>query len=451
MKRDIPALNFTIVILTIIFFLFVMLVESFAAHPLLQSGPMLGYSEMREVKIWVQTTGRAEVFVRYYPKNNDEDVHYTDRTFTEKQFGYTAHLIADEVFPGNDYKYEVYINGEKVEFDYPLEFQTLKDWDYKSEPPNFRIATGSCAFINDEPYDRKGEPYGGDYQIYESIYRDNPDMMLWLGDNVYYREADWNTKTGIYYRYTQVRSLPEMQPLMAKTHNYAIWDDHDYGPNNSDRSFPNKEISRDAFIDFWGNLAYGQDNEGVYSYFNWGDADFFLMDNRWFRTPNKRDYDKRELLGAKQIRWLIDNLISSKATFKFVVIGGQVLNSIADFETYKTYDEELGYLLQSIKEENIKGVVFLSGDRHFTELSALKREGTYTLYDLTCSALNSGAYSKGCEEDNLNRVEGTCYNKRNYALIDISGKRKDRKLTITVKDVEGNDVWTKEIHENELK
>lgn len=229
-----------------------------AQSNLLQSGPMLGYSEMREVKLWVQTTEPAEVYFTYYEKNNPDAIYVTETVATNKDYGYTAHLIADMVLPGRNYSYELYINDKKIDFEYPLEFQTLKDWKYKSEPPEFSFAIGSCSFINDEMFDRKGNPYGGGYKIYESIYNNNPDFMIWLGDNVYFREADWNTKTGMYYRYTQVRSLPEMQPLLASVHNYAIWDDHDYGPNNSNRSFHNKQIARNAFIDFWGNLSYGE-------------------------------------------------------------------------------------------------------------------------------------------------------------------------------------------------
>lgn len=442
---------FWLAVITCLFFFFVLMVEVFAQKDLLQSGPMLGYCEMREVKLWVQTNTVADVYFKYYEKENPDIEYFTDEVRTEKEFGYTAHCIADEIMPNRKYIYELYINDEKIIFNYPLEFTSLKDWDWKSEPTELKLAMGSCAFINDSLFDRAGNPYGGEYEIYEAIYNDNPDIMLWLGDNVYYREADWYTKTGIYYRNTQVRSLPEMQPLLASAHNYAIWDDHDYGPNNSNRAFRNKELTRNAFIDFWGNPTYGEDEEGIYTMFNWGDADFFLLDNRWFRSPNNRKTGKREMLGKIQIQWLIDNLVYSKAKFKIIVIGGQVLNPVAKYETYSTFKDELDYLLETIEKENIEGVVFISGDRHFSELTALERDNNYTLYDMTVSPLNSGAYSKGCEENNTLRVEGTCYNERNYGLLEITGKRKDRSLTLTIKNVSGKTIWMKSIHESELK
>ena len=168
-------------------------------------------------------------------------------------------------------------------------------WQYRSDPPEMKIALGSCVFINDEPFDRPGKPYGGDYRIFESIQREKPDLMLWLGDNTYLREADWYSRTGIIHRYTHTRNVEEMQALLASTSNYAIWDDHDYGPNDSDHTFRNKQMTLRAFQLFWGNPTYGlEDNGGITSSFEWGDAEFFLLDNRYFRTPNNKKTSTRD-------------------------------------------------------------------------------------------------------------------------------------------------------------
>ena len=61
------------------------------------------------------------------------------------------------------------------------------------DPPAFSFVTGSCAFINEAKYDRPGKPYGGGYEIFESMAADDPDMMLWLGDNIYLREVDFQS------------------------------------------------------------------------------------------------------------------------------------------------------------------------------------------------------------------------------------------------------------------
>ena len=94
--------------------------------------------------------------------------------------------------------------------------------------------------------------------------------MLWLGDNIYLREPDWNSWTGIIHRYTHDRATPQLQPFMASVHNYAIWDDHDFGPNDSDKSFWNKNLTLKAFKLFWANPSYGTgDIKGTTTSFQW--------------------------------------------------------------------------------------------------------------------------------------------------------------------------------------
>ena len=81
--------------------------------------------------------------------------------------------------------------------------------------PDFRLATGSCTYINEPELDRPGKPYGGDYQIFDAMVAQKPDLMVWLGDNAYLREADWSTRTGIYHRYSHTRSAPELALRVA--------------------------------------------------------------------------------------------------------------------------------------------------------------------------------------------------------------------------------------------
>ena len=279
-----------------------------------------------------------------------------------------------------------------------------------------------------------------------AIYNRHPDAMLWLGDNVYFREPDWYTRTGMIHRYTHTRSLPELQPLLASTHHYAIWDDHDFGPNDSDRGFIQKDETLDVFKLFWGNLNYGlPGKKGVTGYFQFEDVDFFLLDNRYFRTPNNRITEKRTLLGSDQIEWLIDALAFSKAPFKVIAVGGQFLNTVKAYETYANLaPEERSYILDRIEEEGITGVVFLSGDRHHTELSAYTNAAGHAVYDLTVSPLTSGVGNPEKEVNDL-RVPGTLLVKRNFGLLEFSGPLNERKMTIRIINSAGEEQWSREI------
>lgn len=423
-----------------------------AQTALLQSGPMLGYADMREVALWVQTTKPAAVYFRYWDSAAPGQKFATAEALTLAERACAATLKADKVEPGRVYFYELYINGKVVPRPYTLRFQTLRLWQYREEPPPFRVALGSCAYVNEPLYDRPGQPYGGEYEIFTAIGRQKPDVMLWLGDNVYLREVDWNTTTGIQKRYTHTRSLPELQPLLASTHNYALWDDHDYGPNDADRSFWNKHATLDAFKLFWANPSYGVDGvSGMTTRFEWADVEFFLLDNRWFRSPNKRTTGEREMLGEKQLQWLVDALASSRATFKIVAVGGQVLNPAKIYENYSTYPVEREELLRLLRAENIPGVVFVDGDRHITELSKMEREGTYPLYDLTVSPLTSGPGRNAATEGNTIVLPETIVEKRNFAVLEFAGTRSERTMKITVYDSKGAEQWSKTIAANDLK
>lgn len=422
----------------------------------LQSGPMVGYCEMKEAMIWLQTEKTASVFIEYYATENAKQVFQTSVATTNKENGFTCHLLLDKLQPGKKYNYSVFIDKKKIELPYETSFSSKKLWQWRENAPDFTIALGSCSYVSEESLDRPGKPYGSNYFIFESIAKKNPDIMLWGGDNIYLREADWDSQTGIYHRYSHSRKIKEMQPLLAKTQNFAIWDDHDFGPNDSDRGFYNKYVTQQAFKDFWANKFYGSNpnqKEGVYSSFNWGDAEVFLLDNRFFKSPNERVTGDKELLGATQMQWLIDALVASKASFKLIVVGGQVLNSAAVFENYENYKAEKELLLNEIAANKIKGVLFISGDRHFSELSELKRANTYSLFDWTVSPLTSGHgnLEKVAKEDNQNRVAGSLFAQHVFGTVSFSGDKENRQMKLTLFDNEGKELWNKVILKKDLE
>lgn len=426
-----------------------------AQNNLLQSGPMVGYCEMKEAVIWLQTRENIPAKIEYFATDNPMTVFVSDTYTSSKEVGFTYHIILDKLEPGKKYNYTLYLNNKKVVLPYETSFSSKKLWQWREDAPDFTVAFGSCMYINETALDRPGKPYGSGYSIFESLTKKNPDIMIWGGDNTYLREADWDSKTGIYHRYSHSRSIKELQPLLAKTQNFAIWDDHDYGPNDSDRSFYNKHLTQKAFKDFWANKSYGvgaSQAEGAFSTFNWGDAQFFLLDDRFFRSPQDRTTGDKTMLGTTQFEWLIDALSGSNASFKIIVIGGQVINSVPDSENYGHYPEEKEKLLKEITNNKIKGVFFLTGDRHFAEMSILPREGTYPIHDWTVSPLTAGLISeKALKEDNKYKVKGSAFIQHNFGLISFSGNKENRQMKLTLYDINGNELWNKVILKKELE
>ncbi len=425
--------------------------NSTAQVEFLQSGPMVGYSTMKEVLLWVQTNKPAKVHFEYWNCDNPSTIFETEQIITTKENAFIARLLADKIEPSNQYEYRLYINDNRVDRPYELEFESQPIWLWRGDAPDFSFTTGSGTYISEEKYDRPGSPYGSQYQIFEDIYKKDPNFMLWLGDNTYLREADWNSKTGILHRYTHTRSTPEMQAMLGSIHQYAIWDDHDYGPNDSDRSYPLKKVTEETFKLFFTNPNYIFD-EGTTGFFQWADCEFFLLDDRYWRTPNKRsDIEHHDIIGETQMQWLLDALVNSYAPFKFVVIGGQFLNPLKSYERHANFaPQERLKLIKAIEKLKINGVIFLTGDVHHTELTKLDLENGYPLYDLTVSPLTSGVAGKGAEDNPL-QVDGTLVKKKSYAHINVYGTRQERAIEIKVYDSNGVEQWKREIKASDLK
>jgi alkaline phosphatase D len=422
------------------------------------SGPMLGGIEHREAKIWIMTACTQKLNLYYRQVGGKKTFEHVESTVLAKKpcepkaTTFTLALLE----PGVTYEYYIIANGKRITPATNLQFTTRTLWEWRTDPPLFSFLAGSCLYINDSIYDRPGRPYGQSLAILQTMAKMPADMMLWLGDNNYTREVDYSSVSGLAYRYMHSRTVPALQPLLAAMPNYAIWDDHDFGPNDAGKTYPLKKQSRDLFIEYWANPSYGENEEGIYTTFTKADAQFFLLDGRYYRDENEVDelqYPQKSQLGERQLDWFLQALQHSRATFKFVCIGGQFLNEHTNKESYNYFKNERKKIIDYIVKNKISGVVFLSGDRHHTELiqnTAVKADLGYVLHDLTSSALTSGPNTMP-EENNPMRIPSTLVTENNFCKLTLSGAKKDRILTITCYNSDGKELWRYAINEKDLK
>jgi alkaline phosphatase D len=424
------------------------------AEELLHAGPMHAWTELRSTAIWVQTARPAAVQLRYFPAAAPAAARLTPVVATAAAQEHIATFLLSGLEPATEYRYELYIDGSLVERPYPLAFTTQPLWQWRQPAPDFEAMFGSCLYVNEGPYDRPGTPYGSEHEILSAMAARRPDLMLWLGDNLYTREADYFSAAGLAARYRHDRALPELQPFLAATSHYATWDDHDYGPNNSDSTYPLKATSLELFARYWPAPVYGTpDTAGVFQKVSWGDVDFFLLDDRYHRKPNgwPAGADKT-MLGRAQMEWLKASLVASKATFKVIANGNQVLNPNSSYErmTEFTDTEEL---TAWIVRNRIGGVLFLSGDRHHTELIRVQRPGAYPFYDFTSSSITAGPHvikPDHPEYRNPLRIDGTLLMEHSFGIVRVSGAPQQRRLTLQACGVDGAVRWERTITRDEL-
>jgi alkaline phosphatase D len=413
----------------------------------------IGQVGLRDAKVFVMRSGfKKEIGatsileLRLFEGNHELE---QQALLLEKKYGYSAIAEFHQLKPGTTYWVKSTFVDNQISDS--ISFTTQALWKYRTNAPDIDVAFGSCAYLNDPDYDRPGKSYGGGEVIFNCIAQTNPDAMFWLGDNVYFREGDWDSQEGMIARYAQSRLHPRLDSIFRFIPNYAIWDDHDFGPNDSNGSFILKDKSKDTFAHFWPNPSIGVPGvEGITTMTTIGDVDFFLLDNRFNRVrhdlvlqPYLSVQKGQTLLGREQIQWLIQALKTSNASFKVICMGGQFLNSAAVYENYSNFAEERNYITDLLTMNDIKNVVFLTGDRHCGEISKIQN-GAFVAYDLTSSPLTSGASDMSAEKNEF-RVEGTIVPQRHFAMLHVRGENKNRKLSVSYHETFGKLIFEKEL------
>lgn len=432
-----------------------------SVHSQIISGPMLGHTDLRTSTVWVHfatTVKEASLFYSFNGKQVKRDFKLSGGDFNTG----TATLI--ELEPGATYTYKIVADKKKDTLATgQTTTQPLWQWREKiAPPPTFSFLTGSCAYINEPRFDRPGKPYGNDSSIFEVMAKEKASFMLWLGDNWYTREVDYYSEWGLHNRPAFERAMPFYKSFLKAMPHYAIWDDHDYGWNDADKSYPLKETSREVFKKFWVNPSYGQNNQGIYTKVTYNDIDVFMLDDRWFRSNddmpdsiNGKPNTNKKMYGNQQMEWLKNALLQSNnnvnITFRIIATGSQVLNPMSPFDCFRHFSTEYKEMMDFIADNKINGVVFLTGDRHHSEVIKLERENTYPLYDITASALTSGSHKfGGAEKNNPYRIVGV-EDMQNYTKISFSGIKKERMMKVEFFNPKGVKQTEWEVNIKQLK
>ena len=420
----------------------------------LKSGPMLGHTALRGANIWIETNEPTVVKIKYWQKDDAKNSYVVSaKTYKETYNMHTFKL--DNLEPGLSYDYQIIVDGKTFpEKKGTYSFTTQQLWMWRTDPPAFSVLTGSCNFENEEAHDRAGTPYGGGYEIFDAIAKQDAEMMLWLGDNWYYREVDFDAEQNLIYRASKDHGRDFLQPIYQKFSNYAIWDDHDFGPDNSGSYFIFKEKALDIFKNIWANPSYGMpEADGIFTKVRYNDVDFFLMDGRYHKSnENFPDGPEKQMFGPEQILWLKNQLVASRQPFKVIVGGSQMLNDYHPWEGWDKYRYERDSFLKWLDETKIEGVIFLSGDKHHTELLKIPRENAYPLYELTCSPFTAGTHEKyiDSEREKPILVQDTLVGQKNFCKLSFDGPRKDRNITIESFDADGKTLWSKKFKQSVL-
>ncbi|KAL7752276.1 hypothetical protein RI367_002321 [Sorochytrium milnesiophthora] len=314
---------------------------------------------------------------------------------------YTHTFRMDNLTPATEYRFAITdeqgramtTNGTFKTF--PAAGQAVSD-----DTP-LRFAYGSCTAFT---------PYRMGIYGYQYIAERNPEFFVHLGDFVYadhpYIVGD-NTER---YRrlYRRVLKDPYYRNLSATVPMYFMSDDHEiidnwdrklaapytaamgvwqeYSHNSDPVTFPNDPAPEASTIAEPYPVPY-------YNYTH-GNTAFFVTNSRVYRDldfGSDAPEANKTHLGTVQLQRLKTWLLDTNATFtwKFVFSSVPIALNYQDSDTWFGFQRERLHLLSFIRDNNIRNVHFLTGDRH--------EAGIFRLNDLPPFTNNVPGYISGAD------------------------------------------------------
>jgi len=155
------------------------------------------------------------------------------------------------------------------------------------------------------------------------------------------------------------------------------------------------------------------------------------------------------MLGEEQWQWL-EKELKKPAEIRLIGSGIQIVPEASGQETWSNLPHERQRLFDVVAKTKAEGVIFLSGDRHWSEFSKVTENAPYPLYDFTSSSLNQ-IHPRGTPTDNRFRVSESTYHKENFGEIEIDWSGEETSLTVSIRDLEGMAKFAERVPLAELK
>lgn len=346
--------------------------------PLISHGPLLGNVTANDAMVWVRTTTAASVALLYSTGSDPEQ--QTGIVPTSESADFTAFLPLTGLQPNTQYSYRILVSGlastavyrfttsPVVGSDAPFSFSVFTDFFTGYAPGLFKAANMDPAFT------------------------------IFLGD------LDHRNPTKLDAMRRMHRELrgPETnfgKDMLATIINrqipfYHIWDDHDYGNNDSNKNLPWRAQSLQAFFEYFPLAADNGSPDGVWQYHHYANADFFMIDDRAFRDPpGPTRSSQGTMLGTAQKAWLKDRMLRSTARWKFFVSSVPFNRTSKPSDAWAGFKAERQELVDFIRSNNIKNVIVISGDIHSS--GAIDNGTNSDFPEISVSLANTGFANTG--------------------------------------------------------
>jgi alkaline phosphatase D len=292
-------------------------------------------------------------------------------------------------------------------------------------------------------------------EMWKDLQEQNPEVIFAIGDNVY---ADWRNGQSLgksvapdilWDRYVETRSSLQIFREKKLIPFFAVWDDHDFGMNDGNYSYPHINPSRETMEAFFPYIADAKsilEGPGVAKAIKFSNHLFILFDDRSFRSPNEKPaicykknhdlckrYDNQTTnpdsshFGRVQEDWAL-GLIANHDGATWLVSGDQWFGSYHPFESFegnhpinfKSFLRKLEQAFRTARKQKKRSyAIFVSGDRHLNETMKVKPFANYQTYEFTSSGIHAFMFPDSWRDfPNPRQIQGVS-GEINYSIFDV--------------------------------
>lgn len=361
--------------------------------------------------IWSRYHKAATMIVTYTPATGVAEVREA-RIRNSADDDFTAQVTLTDLEPDTRYRYEVsFRSGGKR--------STKVAGMFRTAPVPTAATDVTLVFSGDLAGQRYCRRPDVGYQIFKPMAALQADFFVANGDMIYADNdcpengiepgwknipgdfpgvgnpsVDWHDDETVaevfnaHWRYN--REDEHFAAFLATTPVYVQWDDHEvindfgapwasYPPQPERTGFANVVAAgRKSLFDYHPITRHPSEPDRIYRSFRWGKhVELFILDARSYRSLNReQDTDEKTMLGAEQLAWIKDALVTSDATWKIVSsdvplsvpTGSQAdqygHDAFAGSDTVPGFETELAGLLKSLDAANVNNIVFIATDVH---------------------------------------------------------------------------------------
>lgn len=355
----------------------------------LMGGPMLGNLNETSATIWLRPSTKEPLLVKVTKLDGNDQKSFLNSSIEP---GVEQRIVVSGLSSDTEYNYAIYANDINIA---EGKFRTAPASGKKGV---FKLAFGSC-------FHKIGlhNP-----NLINQILKREPLTMMLLGDIAV---DDRDNLVNMHRSDYLLRDLSNAwQQLSANVPLYTSWDDHDYF--NDDLGGVPKGFTaadRDALRSVWHQNWNNPKSDDSNIYFNavLGPVEMIMLDTRSLRE-NERRGQYGSYLGIEQLNWLKETLKKSKSPFKVISSGTMWSDYITPGkDSWGTWDKEAREELFSfIEDENISGVLLISGDRHGARAFTIPRPSGFAFHEFQVASLGGVRGPVAMADDTSNQLFG---------------------------------------------